>query len=167
MSEPRWLDDTEMRAWRGLIALSRLLVEQLGRELNRDAGMSIADYEVLVQLSESEGRRLRMRELAAMSLVSRSRLSHQMGRLEEAGWVRRESCPSDRRGAFAVLTDAGLAALEAAAPGHLEGVRRHVFDHLDAGGVAQLAAITTKLADELNKVVERDCAAPKRDGAVA
>jgi DNA-binding MarR family transcriptional regulator len=155
MSEPRWLDETEMRAWRGLIATSRLLVEQLGRELNRDAGMSMADYEVLVQLSESEGRRLR------------SRLSHQVARLEESGWVRRESCPSDRRGAFAVLTDGGFAALAAAAPGHVEGVRRHVFDHLDAEGVNQLAAITTKLAEELSKVVERDCAAPKRDGAVA
>jgi DNA-binding MarR family transcriptional regulator len=87
--------------------------------------------------------------------------------MEQSGWVRRESCPSDRRGAFAVLTEAGFAALENAAPGHVEGVRRHVFDHLDAAGVSQLAAITSKLADELNKVVERDCAAPKRDGAVA
>jgi DNA-binding MarR family transcriptional regulator len=129
--------------------------------------MSMADYEVLVQLSESDGRRLRMCDLASMSLVSRSRLSHQVARMEESGWVRRESCPSDRRGAFAVLTDAGFAALEAAAPGHVAGVRQHVFDHLDEAGVEQLAEITSKLAGELNKVVERDCAPPKRDGAVA
>jgi DNA-binding MarR family transcriptional regulator len=156
-----------MRAWRGLMATSRLLFEQLGRELSRDAAMSLADYEVLVQLSETPGRRLRMSDLASMSLVSKSRLSHQVARMEETGWVRRESCPSDRRGAFAVLTDAGFAALEAAAPGHVEGVRRHVFDRLDATEIAQLGAITSKLADELNKVVDRDCAAPKRDGAVA
>src|SRR5687768_5846996 len=124
--EPRWLTPTEMRAWRGLLTTDRLLFEQLGRDLGRDAGLSMADYEVLVQLSEADDRRLRMSDLASMSLLSKSRLSHQVGRLEEAGWVRRESCPSDRRGAFAVLTEEGFSVLAAAAPGHVDSVRKHL-----------------------------------------
>jgi DNA-binding MarR family transcriptional regulator len=167
MSAPRWLNDIEMRAWRGFMTTNRLLFEQLGRELGRDAGLSMADYEVLVRLSEADGRRLRMTELAAMSLLSKSRLSHQVARMEETGWVRRESCPSDRRGAYAVLTDAGYAVLVAAAPGHVEGVRRHMFDHLTADEVAALATITAKLASELHVSLERDSAAPKRDGAAS
>jgi DNA-binding MarR family transcriptional regulator len=166
MSTPRWLNDEEMRAWRGLITTNRLLFEQLGRELARESGLSMADYEVLVQLSEAEGRRMRMTELAFSSLSSKSRLSHQVGRMEEAGWVRRESCPSDRRGAFAVLTDAGFAVLAAAAPGHVESVRRHLFDHLTADEVQQLAEITGKLSARLDQVVKRDSTAPHRDGLV-
>jgi DNA-binding MarR family transcriptional regulator len=167
MSRPRWLNTSEMRAWRGLMGMSRLLFEQLGRELGKEAGLSMADYEVMVQLSEAEGRRLRMSDLAAMSLLSKSRLSHQVARMEASGWVRRESCPSDRRGAFAVLTDEGFAVLAAAAPGHVEGVRQHLFDLLDPDEIEQLGRITTKLYGHLNTVVERDCAAPKRDGAVS
>jgi DNA-binding MarR family transcriptional regulator len=149
------------------MGMSRLLFEQLGRELNREAGLSMADYEVMVQLSEADGRRLRMSDLASMSLLSKSRLSHQVARMEASGWVRRESCPSDRRGAFAVLTEEGFAVLAAAAPGHVEGVRAHLFDLLDPDEVEQLGRITTKLYGHLNTVVERDCAAPKRDGAVS
>jgi DNA-binding MarR family transcriptional regulator len=159
------LNDTEMRAWRGFLTTDRLLFEQLGRDLGRDAGLSMADYEVFVQLSEAEGRRLRMTELASMSLLSKSRLSHQVTRMEEAGWVRRESCPSDRRGAYAVLTDEGFAVLAAAAPSHVESVRAHLFDNLTADEVQQLAKIMTKLSARLAADVERDSAAPKRDGA--
>ncbi|HEV2087625.1 MAG TPA: MarR family transcriptional regulator [Cryptosporangiaceae bacterium] len=145
MSEPRWLDPTEMRAWRGVIAMNRLLFEQLGRDLAAESGLSMADYEVLVQLSEAPERRLRMTELAHYSLSSKSRLSHQIARMEEVGWVRREACPSDRRGAFAVLTDAGFATLAAAAPGHLASVRRHLFDRLTADDVGRLADILGKV----------------------
>ncbi len=145
MDEPRWLDPTEMRAWRGVLAMNRLLFEQLGRDLAHDSGLSMADYEVLVQLSEAPERRLRMTELAHYSLSSKSRLSHQVARMEQAGWVRREACPSDRRGAFAVLTEAGFATLVAAAPSHLASVRRHLFDRLTDSEVRQLAGILGKV----------------------
>src|SRR5215207_8996709 len=166
MTTPRWLNDIEMRAWRGLMTTDRLLFEQLGRELNRESGLSMADYEVMVRLSEADGRRLRMSDLAAAALSSKSRLSHQITRMEEAGWVRRESCPSDRRGAFAVLTDAGYAALVDAAPGHVESVRRNLFDHLTDEQVRQLAEITGVLRARLEEAVERDYAAPRRGGVV-
>jgi DNA-binding MarR family transcriptional regulator len=153
MSDVRWLDEPEMRAWRGLISVHRLLFEQLGRELGAESGMSMADYEVLVQLSETPERRMRMTELAANSLSSKSRLSHQIGRMAELGWVRREACPSDRRGAFAVLTDAGYAVLERAAPGHLHSVRRHLMDKLEPEEVAALAAILPKVASPLEQAL--------------
>ncbi|HEY0700749.1 MAG TPA: MarR family transcriptional regulator, partial [Micromonospora sp.] len=103
----------------------------------------------LVRLSETPGRRLRMTELAEVTGSSRSRLSHAVARLEESGWVRREECPSDRRGQVAVLTDAGYAALAAAAPGHVEGVRRHLFDPLSPAQVDQLRRISEALVDHL------------------
>ena len=156
MTEPRWLDAQEMRAWRGLIGTNRLLFEQINRELSRRSGLSAADYEVLVQLSEAPERRLRMSELAAQSLSSKSRLSHQVSRLERLGWVRREECPTDRRGAFAALTDEGFGILEEAAKGHVQDVRRHLFDRLTNEQVASLAEITATLNTYLETVVERD-----------
>jgi DNA-binding MarR family transcriptional regulator len=165
MSTPRWLNEVEMRAWRGLMSSNRLLFEQLGRELGQQSGLSMADYEVMVRLSETEGRRLRMSDLAAASLSSKSRLSHQVARMEEAGWVRRESCPSDRRGAFAVLTDAGFATLAAAAPGHVESVQKNLFDNLTDEQITQLADITETLWSRLEDAVKSGCAAPARDDA--
>jgi DNA-binding MarR family transcriptional regulator len=156
MTEPRWLDPQEMRAWRGLIGTNRLLFEQINRELSRRSGLSAADYEVLARLSETPERRLRMSDLAAQSLSSKSRLSHQVSRLERLGWVRREECPTDRRGAFATLTDQGFAVLEEAARGHVEDVRRHLFDRLTAEQVRSLAEITAALNSYLETVVERD-----------
>jgi DNA-binding MarR family transcriptional regulator len=156
MSEPRWLDDREMRAWRGLIGTNRLLFEQINRELSRRSALSLADYEVLVQLSETPDHRLRMSELAAQSLSSKSRLSHQVSRLEKQGWVRREECPTDRRGAFAVLTDEGFAVLAEAAKGHVDDVRRHLFDQLTPAQVEALGDVTATLNAYLETVVERD-----------
>ncbi len=106
-------------------------------------------YEILVALSEAPGRTLRMNELADACQSSRSRLSHAVSRLEEAGWVRREACPTDKRGALAVMTDEGFAAIEAAAPGHVEGVRRHVFDVLTPAQVDQLGEISAAIRDGL------------------
>jgi DNA-binding MarR family transcriptional regulator len=165
MTTPRWLNDVEMSAWRGLMTTNRLLFEQLGRDLSRQSGLSMADYEVLVRLSEAENRKLRMSELASASLSSKSRLSHQVARMEEAGWVRRESCPSDRRGAFAVLTDEGFAVLAEAAPGHVESVRQNLFDHLTAAQVRQLAEITSTVNARLEEAAERDYAAPRGGAA--
>jgi DNA-binding MarR family transcriptional regulator len=141
VTSPRWLDADEQRAWRAFLAASRLLFERLDRELQAQSGMPTSYYEVLVRLSETPERAMRMSELARSSLSSPSRLSHAVARLEELGWVRRESCPTDRRGAFARLTDEGFAALEAAAPGHVEGIRAHLIDQLSREQVAQLGEI--------------------------
>jgi DNA-binding MarR family transcriptional regulator len=149
MSDTRWLTPEEQRTWRAYLASSRLLLDQLDRELQRQSGMPHAYYELLVRLSEAPDRRLRMSDLARSAGSSRSRLSHAVARLEEAGWVGRESDPLDKRGAWAVLTEAGFAALAAAAPGHVEGVRRHLFDQLEPAQVDQLRTISTALLDHL------------------
>ncbi|RGC70288.1 Transcriptional repressor MprA [Micromonospora sp. MW-13] len=147
----RWLDPDEQRTWRAYLAASRALMDTLDRELQRDAGMPHAYYEILVRLSEAPDRRLRMGDLADAAGSSRSRLSHAATRLEASGWIRREDCPTDRRGQVAVLTDAGFAALAAAAPGHVEGVRRHLFDALSPAQVDQLRRISEALADHLTR----------------
>ncbi|MGC4794000.1 MarR family winged helix-turn-helix transcriptional regulator [Micromonospora saelicesensis] len=145
----RWLDPDEQRTWRAYLTASRVLMDTLDRELQREAGMPHAYYEILVQLSEAPGRQLRMSQLAQAAGSSRSRLSHAVARLEAAGWVRREDCPTDRRGQIALLTDEGFATLAAAAPGHVEGVRRHLFDALSPAQVDQLRRISETLADHL------------------
>lgn len=145
----KWLSEEEQCTWRAFLAAMRLLTDQLDRELQRDAGIPHTYYEILVALSEAPGRRLRMNELADICRSSRSRLSHAVSRLEEAGWVRREACPNDRRGYLAVMTDAGFAAIEAAAPGHVEGVRRHVFDVLTPEQLRQLHEISAAIRDGL------------------
>ncbi|MCG5435080.1 MarR family winged helix-turn-helix transcriptional regulator [Micromonospora sp. NPDC007208] len=145
----RWLDPDEQRTWRAYLTASRVLMDTLDRELQREAGMPHAYYEILVQLSEAPGRQLRMSQLAQAAGSSRSRLSHAVARLEAAGWVRREDCPTDRRGQIALLTDEGFATLAAAAPGHVEGVRRHLFDALSPAQVDQLRRISETLAEHL------------------
>ena len=145
----RWLDDEEQQTWRAFLAATRLVFEQLDRELQRDSGIPHGYYEILVRLSEAPDRALRMSALADRSQSSRSRLSHAVARLEENGWVKRESCADDKRGQIARLTEQGFAALAAAAPGHVEGVRSHVFDPLTPEQVVQLREISTALVDAL------------------
>src|SRR6478736_4609759 len=123
----RWLDEEEQRTWRAFMLSHLLLFEQFERDLQVGVGLPSAYYEILVRLSEAPDRRLRMSALADRSQSSRSRLSHAVARLEENGWVRRESCPDDKRGQVACLTDEGFDALATAAPSHVESVRRHVF----------------------------------------
>ena len=135
---PRWLDVDEQKAWRAWLYSAQLLMDRLDRELTHETGISHAYYEILVALSETPGRRLRMSELADRCLSSSSRLSHAVSRLEERGWVGRELCPDDGRGQLAVLTDNGFAALEAAAPIHVESVRTHLFDQLSPEQVAAM-----------------------------
>jgi DNA-binding MarR family transcriptional regulator len=154
MSEPRWLTDDEQATWRAYLRATHLLTVQLGGELQRNSGLSHADYQILVQLSEAADRRLRMSELATSTQSSRSRLSHAVARLERAGWVVRESCPTDRRGAFAVLTDTGLATLAAAAPGHVDGVRTHLFDQLTPDQIHQLRQVSEAVAGHLEPLVD-------------
>ncbi|MBV9121539.1 MAG: MarR family transcriptional regulator [Chloroflexi bacterium] len=149
MNEPRWLDPEEQKTWRAYLAASRLLFDCLDRELQRDSGIAHSYYEVLVRLSEAPGRAVRMSDLADSAQFSRSRLTHAVQRLEDLGWVRRQECPTDRRGAFAVLTDKGFAALEAAAPSHVESVRRNLFDQLTPDDVEHLRGISEKLVQHL------------------
>ena len=145
----RWLSDDEQQAWRAFVAGSQMLMHQLGRELQRDHGLTHNDYEILVRLSESPELRMRMTDLAEQCLLSKSRLSHQITRMEEAGLVARAVCPSDRRGAFAVLTDEGMRRLEKAAPSHVEGVRDHFIDRLSNDELATLGAAFRRVADRL------------------
>jgi DNA-binding MarR family transcriptional regulator len=138
----RWLDADEQRAWRAFLDATRALMDTLDRELQRDAGMPHAYYEILVRLSEAPEHTMRMSDLADACGSSRSRLSHAVARLEANGWVRREDVPTDRRGQVAVLTEQGYATLAAAAPGHVEGVRRHLFDQLTPAQVEALRELS-------------------------
>lgn len=138
-----------MRAWRGYIVGSALLEYRLNRELQDEHDITLADYEILARLSEQPGRRMRMTQLASDVASSKSRVSHQVGRLEAAELVRREGCPSDGRGILAILTDRGFDVLEAAAPTHLRGVRQHLIDRLSADERATLTTIFESLAERL------------------
>jgi DNA-binding MarR family transcriptional regulator len=148
-SEPRWLSEEEERAWRAYIASTQLVSDALDRQLQRDAGMPHAYYQVLVVLSEAPERRMRMTELAEQLKITRSRLSHAISRLESDGSVRRENCASDRRGQLAVLTDAGFAALANAARRHVGQVRSVIFDRLTPEQVRRLAEISTIIVEGL------------------
>jgi DNA-binding MarR family transcriptional regulator len=141
VANTRWLGPSEQRAWRAYLDATTLLFDALDRQLQRDSGMPLAYYEILVRLSEAEGRSLRMSELADATRSSRSRLSHAVARLEERGWLQRVDCETDKRGQLATLTDAGFAALEAAAPGHVAAVRKHLIDQLSPKQVDQLEQI--------------------------
>ncbi|MGW5634384.1 MarR family winged helix-turn-helix transcriptional regulator [Streptomyces sp. NPDC003832] len=147
--EPRWLSDEEQRVWRTYLQATTLLEDHLDRQLQRDAGMPHIYYGLLVKLADSPERRLRMTELAMYAKITRSRLSHAVARLEKSGWVRRENCPSDKRGQFAVLTDEGLAVLERTAPGHVAAVRGALFDRLTPQQRKSLGEIMKIVAEGL------------------
>jgi DNA-binding MarR family transcriptional regulator len=149
VAETRWLDDEEQRTWRSFLAASRVFWDRVERQLQQGAGIPHAYYEILVQLSEAPDRTLRMSQLAANSLSSRSRLSHAVARMEDYGWIRRLPFPNDRRGALAQLTEEGWARLEAAAPGHVEEVRSLLFDALTPAQVAALRDISDTLSAHL------------------
>ncbi|WP_228973974.1 MarR family winged helix-turn-helix transcriptional regulator [Streptomyces sp. DH12] len=146
---PRWLTDREQQVWRSYVHATMLLEDHLDRQLQRDAGMPHIYYGLLVQLSQAPRRRMRMTELAKGAKITRSRLSHAVARLERSGWVRREDCPSDKRGQNAFLTDEGFAVLRRSAPGHVDAVRQAVFDRLTPEQVDQLGAIMRAVADGL------------------
>ena len=135
---PRWLSDDEQRAWRGLVQMTSRLDALLNRDLQQTSGLSLADYDVLVLLTEAPAGRLRVFELAEDLQWEQSRLSHHLARMHRRGLVAREECATDRRGAFVVLTGPGRDAIEQAAPGHVDLVRHLVFDGLSAEQVAML-----------------------------
>ena len=149
---PRWLNPTEMKAWRSYIIASRRMLEALDTDLDGH-DLSMADYEILAQLSDAPERKMRMSELAEMALLSRSRLSHRMKVMEKAGWVKREACPSDKRGYFAVMTAKGWKAIVAAAPDHVESVRTRFVDHLNKSDQEVLAQIFSRIETSLRKEV--------------
>jgi len=134
-----WLDETEQRAWRSLLTAYRRLLHCLDAELQACQDMSVSDYGVLVELSEAPGGRMRMSELAELAHLSPSGLTRRLDTLVEAGWVERARCPTDRRGAFAVLTAAGRARLERAAPDHVAQVRHHFVERLSRQQLRSLA----------------------------
>ncbi len=152
MTGVRWLDADEQRAWRAYLEMTLVLQDLLDRDLQRGAGMPLGYYEILVRLSESPTRTLRMSELAEATKSSRSRLSHAVARLEEHGWVERQPCDTDRRGAWAHLTEKGYAVLEAAAPCHVTGVREYLFDALSAEDVRRLGEISEKALTHLQSL---------------
>jgi DNA-binding MarR family transcriptional regulator len=139
-----------MAAWRRYIVASRRLLEALDSDL-ADHELSMPDYEILAQLSDAPERRMRMSELADVAMLSRSRLSHRMKVMEKAGWVRREPCPVDKRGFFAVMTAKGWKAIEAAAPDHVDSVRRRFVDLLSKEDQLILAEIFSRVGVELRK----------------
>ncbi|MER5601352.1 MarR family transcriptional regulator [Streptomyces sp. NPDC002265] len=147
--EPQWLTPEEQRVWRSYLHATTLLEDHLDRQLQRDAGMPHIYYGLVVTLAEAPGRRLRMTELAKKAKITRSRLSHAIARLEKSGWVRREDCPSDKRGQFAVLTDAGLEVLRRTAPGHVTAVRQALFDRLSPEQQKSLGEIMKIVAEGL------------------
>jgi DNA-binding MarR family transcriptional regulator len=149
---PRWLNAAEMKAWRRYIIASRRLLEALDTDLEGH-DLSMADYEILAQLSDAPERKMRMSDLAAQALLSRSRLSHRMKVMEKAGWVKREACPSDKRGYFAVMTAKGWKAIVAAAPDHVESVRTRFVDHLSKADQEVVATIFNRIEDSLRKEV--------------
>ncbi|MDN3024149.1 MarR family transcriptional regulator [Streptomyces sp. S.PB5] len=156
---PRWLNDEEQRAWLAYIDFSTLLGDYLNRQLRRDAGMTHADYSLLVHLSSAPDHALGMSELAQRLKITRSRLTHAVNRLREAGLVDRREDPADGRGQLAVLTEEGVAVLSAAAPGHVAAVRRAVFDALTPEQVGQLAEIGEAVSDALHRVEAEEAGA--------
>jgi DNA-binding MarR family transcriptional regulator len=145
VDDVRWLDKEEQTAWRAYLDGTRLLFQALDRQLTADAALSLTDYELLVRLSEAPDGTLRMRELADATLSTRSGVTRAVTRAERAGWVRRVECEDDRRGMNAELTEAGRAKLEAAAPGHVQAVRKNLLDLLSPQQLDRLTEIGTAL----------------------
>jgi DNA-binding MarR family transcriptional regulator len=147
----RWLDPREQRAWRAWTESTRLLLVALDRQLVADTGVSFTDYELLVRLSEAPGRSMRMSALADATLATRSGCTRAVTRLAAAGSVERSGDVSDGRGTVATLTDAGLAALQAAAPGHVEAVRAGLIDLMTPAELAIMTSIGERVRDRLGR----------------
>ncbi|MFJ9178401.1 MarR family winged helix-turn-helix transcriptional regulator [Streptomyces sp. NPDC102360] len=143
-----WLTDEEQCAWRTHLEVNRLLNYQLEKDL-QPFGLTMNDYEILVNLSEAEDLRMRMSDLAAATLQSKSRLSHQITRMENAGLVRRENCESDRRGLYTVLTDYGMETMRKVAPHHVASVRRHFVDLVSVQELGSLRQALSPIAEHL------------------
>jgi len=153
--EPRWLSEDEQRAWRAILSTYMLLRRQLDRDLLPD-GLSLHDYEILVVLSEAAEERMRMTDLADATVQSRSRLSHQITRLEARGLVRREECEGDKRGTWAVLTAHGHETIERVARHHVDSVRRHFLDLMTSAQLQDMRIACAPIEEHLRKIRDRD-----------
>ena len=149
MKSPNWLDPAEQRAWRGFIDTYTHLMAVLGKELAEESGMSVQDYAVLVALSEHPDGTMRAFELGRELAWEKSRLSHHISRMVDRQLVKRQDCPTDKRGAFVGITQKGRKAIEAAAPGHVAAVRRYFIDQLTAREIEALAKIADKVEGAL------------------
>lgn len=149
-TEVQWLDDHEQRVWRQWLRLNSTLTARLARQMLEESGLSLPDFEVLVRLSESPEHRIRVVALADGLRWERSRLSHHLTRMEKRALVQRQECPQDRRGAYVVITPAGLSALDGAAPAHVRQVRCAVFDVLSDQELGLLDQLTAKLLSGLD-----------------
>jgi DNA-binding MarR family transcriptional regulator len=158
--DTRWLDDDEQKAFLGLVAVAELLPGALDAQLRRDSGLTHFEYLVLAMLSEAPERTLRMTSLAQRTNATLPRLSHVVRRLEERGLVERFPCPEDGRATNARLTSAGWDTIVAAAPGHVDTVRRLALDPLTPTQVAQLR----RISDALLEVLDPDGHLTRRSG---
>ncbi|MEZ5093787.1 MarR family winged helix-turn-helix transcriptional regulator [Nocardioides sp.] len=145
----QWLDESQQRSWRALLVGMTLLSDRLEDELRAAHGLSLAEYEILVRLSEGEGRQLRMAQLAGAMAHSRSRITHTVSRMEKQGLVERCETPDDRRGVLARLTPKGWELLVAAAHTHVTGVRNHLVDLATPEDFEALGRVMDAVADQL------------------
>lgn len=152
MSDPdvQWLNSRENRTWLALWSVSEWLPTRLDEQLKRDSGLSHRDYFTLAQISMASGEQITMSDLARLSNISASHLSHVVARLEKRGWVRRHADPENRRTNIAALTGEGRRFIVGAAPGHVAEVRRLVFDALDDDETQVLGALLTKVLGRIN-----------------
>jgi DNA-binding MarR family transcriptional regulator len=151
VTETRWLADDEHRAWCALIAMHTQLTARLNRQLQDDSGLSLADFDVLSQLTDHHEDRARNYELADALQWEKSRLSHHLSRMQRRGLITRENAPDDGRGALVVLTEEGRRAIRQAAPGHVTAVRRYMFDHLDPDQVTALREVAETVLAQLDR----------------
>ncbi len=149
VANPRWLEPDEQKAWRGFLQSYAQLTAFLGRELTKETGLSMQDYAVLVELSESPEGRMRAFELGRKLVWEKSRLSHHVARMTNRGLVARRECPSDHRGSFIEITESGREAIEEAAPKHAEAVRDYFVDVLSPQELRALATIAEKVESKL------------------
>jgi DNA-binding MarR family transcriptional regulator len=147
----RWLSDEEQQAWRGWVELHTQLSARLNRDLQAASGLSLSDYEILVVLTDKDvaDGSLRMYELGERLQWEKSRVSKQVSRMEARGLLARRNCPDDRRGAFVDLTEAGMEAIAAAAPGHVELVRELFFEGMGEQQVRDLAELGKRVLARL------------------
>lgn len=152
MTDVQWLSPEEQKAWRAFLRAVSLVMEVLNQDIENEKGISLNEYEVLAHLSESPGRTIRMSNLADRLVHSRSRLTHTVRRLEDAGLVKREPCADDRRGVNCILTEKGFEYLVSAAPSHVNSVRRVLVDKLGREDMLELGRLSNILADVASEV---------------
>jgi DNA-binding MarR family transcriptional regulator len=150
MNETRWLSDEEREAWKSLSLMQLQLTARLGRQLS-GCGLSYQDYLVLASLTDRELGSSRVVELACELGWEKSRASHHLTRMSERGLIRKEPCPTDQRGSYVVITEEGRRAIAAAAPGHVDAVRREFIDLLTSEQLSTIDQIAHSVLEHLGR----------------